>query len=180
MLWNLGTEGMAAVDGPWLGGTPRIDIGFARETSEAQRQSRVHPRPQDLLRTSAGGRGGCIASSTLFADHRVKFFWSEVEDVEQELVESDDLNIEGRKCVIGNDSNVVRDDRICASNKRARYNDVCRIRWGERSSIRGSRSPRPMHYPEQVRRSAPARCPLSPVSPSSRALGLAHRICPRT
>ena len=45
-----------------------------------------------------------------------------------------------------------------------------------RSTIHASSLRR--HYPEQVQRSAPAKCPLSPVSPSSRTLSLAHRISP--
>jgi len=55
-----------------------------------------------------------------FAYYRGKLFWSEVEDVKQEIIELDDLDTERRKCRIGKVSHVVRHDRICAGSECAR------------------------------------------------------------
>src|SRR5664280_1209145 len=118
MLSNLRSAGMAAEDRPMVGPVPR--------STSLEKMAK--------LSGSLGcTRGGKIAENIrgrerwvhrvvdLFADHRGKLFWSEVEDVEQEIIKSDDLNAEGRKCLVGKVSNVVRDDRICAGNECARH-----------------------------------------------------------
>jgi len=66
-----------------------------------------------------------------FAYYRGKLFWSEVEDVKQEIIELDDLDTERRKCRIGKVSHVVRHDRVWPAA--SAHATTCRSSWSGRT-----------------------------------------------